>query len=68
MIKRITMALALAFPLTAMAAVAQFPLPPPDGGGNIVEQFPLPPPDGGGNIVEQFPLPPPDGGGNIVLI
>ena len=40
MFKKITMVLALAFSLAAtvstMSPSQQYPLPPPDGGGNIV--------------------------------
>jgi hypothetical protein len=36
MFKKIAMLLALAFSLAAMAAADQYPLPAPDGGGNIV--------------------------------
>jgi len=55
MFKKIAMVSALAFSLAATAGAMspsqQFPIPPPNGGGNIVLQFPIPPPNGGGNIV-----------------
>jgi hypothetical protein len=49
MIKKITLLVALAFSLAAMAAAEQYPIPP-GGGGNAAEQYPIPP-GGGGNIV-----------------
>ena len=53
---------------TTVQPTAQWPIPIPDGSGNLTAQWPIPIPDGSGNLTAQWPIPIPDGSGNIQAV